>query len=702
MMLLWVLLLGAAPVQDDEASLRRLIEQMGGDFLEERDAARKSLEKAGAKAEPLLIEGLGSGDFRIRKGCLELLTTLKSAKALARASALFKGDEDPTVRDVAFRLLQSLGAQAEDALIEALGSASLEHRRGAVQTLGEIKSSKCAGPMAALHDRETDKDVKAAAFKCIQGLGAAAEPHLLRYLGSTDAALRKDSLEGLRKSASDKVLAEVGRLYVAETDLGVINSAFEHLRSAGGKAEPHFVEGLKSAQEQTRSRSLEGLKQLKSEGALGAVAEVFLNDSSEGVRAGAAEFLKSQGTRAEASFLRGLEHANLKVRLLSIHSLGEIRSEKPMPEIARLFREDASKEVHRAAFDYLRQLGSKAEKELLHALGDEDKAIRRHAVLALGNARSEAAVEPLVDFLSQLDPDLKQAARDALVRIGPKALEAVDRAAATGKIRRSSADEMLALHYQEEVERLLDRLVTEEGGSGFYEGQFKDLEKFGKERAFPVLRRILREPNYAYRMTERRERVYQYELRMRELAVMALGELGDLGAKDVLKEALKEAPAGTSDSTHEEILVALHRLGEKQALDDFVRKSTADAEAALQGDRKDDGCSLLFSLGLVLNRVGRRDDAAASYQRLVKAVEEHKLTASASNVLPASLYNLACLSALKGEKAPALGWLEKAVKAGFRDRQWIRMDKDLEGLRGDEGYKALLANDKLFEPRGDD
>ena len=39
----------------DDAKLKTLIEQLGADFLEEREPARKALEKAGKSAEPLLI-----------------------------------------------------------------------------------------------------------------------------------------------------------------------------------------------------------------------------------------------------------------------------------------------------------------------------------------------------------------------------------------------------------------------------------------------------------------------------------------------------------------------------------------------------------------------------------------------------------------------------------------------------------------------
>lgn len=55
------------------------------------------------------------------------------------------------------------------------------------------------------------------------------------------------------------------------------------------------------------------------------------------------------------------------------------------------------------------------------------------------------------------------------------------------------------------------------------------------------------------------------------------------------------------------------------------------------------------------------------------------------------LYNLACFSALVGEKGEALNWLEKAVDGGFYAPRKISTDSDLESLLGEPRYKAALA-----------
>ena len=54
-------------------------------------------------------------------------------------------------------------------------------------------------------------------------------------------------------------------------------------------------------------------------------------------------------------------------------------------------------------------------------------------------------------------------------------------------------------------------------------------------------------------------------------------------------------------------------------------------------------------------------------------------------------YNVACLYSLEGRVDEALGFLEAAFRHGFGDRSWIEHDPDLEPLRGEPRFQALLA-----------
>lgn len=53
-------------------------------------------------------------------------------------------------------------------------------------------------------------------------------------------------------------------------------------------------------------------------------------------------------------------------------------------------------------------------------------------------------------------------------------------------------------------------------------------------------------------------------------------------------------------------------------------------------------------------------------------------------------YWIASAYALLDEKDAAFEWLEHAVKLGLEDRKWLERDKNLDSLRGDERYTALI------------
>jgi predicted esterase len=53
-------------------------------------------------------------------------------------------------------------------------------------------------------------------------------------------------------------------------------------------------------------------------------------------------------------------------------------------------------------------------------------------------------------------------------------------------------------------------------------------------------------------------------------------------------------------------------------------------------------------------------------------------------------YNFACLQAQSGDKKGSLAALRNAIENGFRDVALIEKDPDLEGLRGEDGYRKIV------------
>jgi serine/threonine protein kinase/tetratricopeptide (TPR) repeat protein len=57
---------------------------------------------------------------------------------------------------------------------------------------------------------------------------------------------------------------------------------------------------------------------------------------------------------------------------------------------------------------------------------------------------------------------------------------------------------------------------------------------------------------------------------------------------------------------------------------------------------------------------------------------------------PQLLYNVACVYAIEGKKEDALRCLEEAIDKGYGHREWIEHDSDLNSLRNDPRFRALL------------
>jgi tetratricopeptide (TPR) repeat protein len=99
----------------------------------------------------------------------------------------------------------------------------------------------------------------------------------------------------------------------------------------------------------------------------------------------------------------------------------------------------------------------------------------------------------------------------------------------------------------------------------------------------------------------------------------------------------------------------------------------------LQASRATKG-GALYAIGKELLDVGRYDVSAQAFQE--SAARRYREGAS--------LYNTACALSLKGDKAPALDFLQKSLEAGFDDVGLFRKDDDLDNVRGEPRYRELL------------
>jgi tetratricopeptide (TPR) repeat protein len=120
-------------------------------------------------------------------------------------------------------------------------------------------------------------------------------------------------------------------------------------------------------------------------------------------------------------------------------------------------------------------------------------------------------------------------------------------------------------------------------------------------------------------------------------------------------------------------------LGRIDEADAAGRRGIAAAERALAINSGD---SRALSLGAgTLQALGESARAEEWARRAVQA----------SPTDPLMLYNIGCLYAIAGKTGLALDHLERSMELGMRNKDWLTTDPDLDSVRNDPRFAALLA-----------
>lgn len=129
--------------------------------------------------------------------------------------------------------------------------------------------------------------------------------------------------------------------------------------------------------------------------------------------------------RETAALIRDARDAGQEKRLAAVQALGEMRSEAAVDELVRLLP-DTRPEIRMALIAALGRIGSEKAAVPLEALLEEDEwQVRRAAVEAIGDIHAEASVPALGRVLEDAHPAVAMAAAGALSRMGEPALKAL-------------------------------------------------------------------------------------------------------------------------------------------------------------------------------------------------------------------------------------------------------------------------------------
>jgi HEAT repeat protein len=180
------------------------------------------------------------------------------------------------------------------------------------------------------------------------------------------------------------------------------------------RAVPGLVEALRDTDPEVRSAAAEALRNMPHPAALDPLMRLLSEDGSEAVARAAA----AQGREAVHPLLGLLKAKDPKARRWSAFALGLIGDHQAVGDLGAALQDKRSEVRREAAAALGRIRGREATQALRSALSSRDAETRKAAVEALGEAGDEGVIEILAPVLLDADEALQQCAVRALAHIG--------------------------------------------------------------------------------------------------------------------------------------------------------------------------------------------------------------------------------------------------------------------------------------------
>lgn len=331
-----------------------------------------------------------------------------------------------------------------------------------------------------------------------------------------------------------------------------------------------------------------------------------------------------------------------------------------------------------------------AQRAILKQLKDEgDDAAKISLIGLLSVLKDPASARTLMPFLSDKNDLVAGAARKALVAVGRSHRETVLDQLAGGAI----ADEVRADLIAGDVETLIDGMITDDGSTGYYRGQFDALKDLGNPAAV-VLLRMAADPDYPYRI-EPRSGEGHYAI-VRNLALRALGEVGGGEFKERLQQLADSNVVATFTSEETISLAhALYRRGTEKYYRDILKRLHAALYLARENSLVKERIEIDNMLAHMYSRIEEHEMAIEMLKDLIDATATAPVSDAIAEIRRTAHYNLACSYAMSNRRKEAIAALRDAFAAGYADGEWIAQDRDLDNIRKEKEFEQLM--DKHFK-----
>jgi HEAT repeat protein/WD40 repeat protein len=580
----------------------------------------------------------------------------------------------------------------------------LEVRSSAAEALGEIKAKRAVEPLIlALNDE--DSKVRKNSVEALGKIGDArvVEP-LILALNDEDSKVRKNAVEALGKIEDARVVEPL-ILALKDGDVNVRKNVVDVLGKIGdARALEPLILALNDEESYVRYSVTEVLGNIRSDKAVEPLIHA-LKDGNIPVRKNAAKALGKIGdARVVEPLIIALNDGDVNVRKNAAEALEKIRDARAV-EPLQAFKDEESHVLY-SATEALGDIRSdKAVEHIIHALKVGNITIRKNAAEALGKIKDVRTVEPLILALKDEDSKVRKQAAEALEKIGKPAVEPLIFALKDEDSNtRKNAVEALEKIGKPTVEPLILALKDENSNirknAAEVLGKIKDVrtvetlifalkdkDSYVRERAAEALG-VIEEPAVEPLILALKDK----DSNIRKNAAEVLGKIGDARAVKPLIFALKDedsdvrvGAAGAlgviGEPAVEHLILAL------KDKDSNIRKNVVEALGKIKDVRSVE--SLILALKDKDSKVRKR--AAEALGRISDTMAEEPLTLA----LKDSDFNV------RKNAAKALGSIRdaRAVEPPF----WAGRGKDIfEVKSGYKSYSELGATAKKLLSIGRD
>ncbi len=373
-----------------------------------RQAAEDALVELGRPSVPFLLQALGNSDAALRRAV---------PQPLAEIGAIL---EDAGRQQIVEALCQHLRDPDPQAAVASAAG------------LGLLRHASAVGPLCAAL-KNTDPAVRRSAA---QALGCITDswsmPALNAAVCDPDESVRHAAMQALDQFGIPKDTA--GRIWYA-----ISHEDWELVTRQGSQAAEPLMMALNDPNPSTRCHSAAVLGQivvdLHSIGLSSRVVRALATATRHPdlpTRLAAIEALGRAANQGRTVTLREMAAGSLEaalqdpdpaVRKAVIRTLASARIPQPGGLLVSQFH-DPDPSVRLAVVDALALLGDvQAVETLIESLNDSEPAVRLSSARALGKVGDRHAVERLIAALRGWQADEREVLREALVEIGPLAVE---------------------------------------------------------------------------------------------------------------------------------------------------------------------------------------------------------------------------------------------------------------------------------------